>query len=324
MKKTVVLTLLTALLSLTGCVWSKDYNARLVDIEGLKNDVSTVEGRLKQKEIEKTSLEADLAKLRKEQEELQKQYQDAKKQNQDLADGQTNLQKQNQALTTDNANLNNLLKAKRDELSKNITELRARITEKDTELAVLRKQIENLSQEKEAAIREKERSVAEMKKTYDSLIGEMNDEIKKGEITVTQLKDKLTVNLVDKILFDSGSAEVKKNGKMVLDRVAEILKKVTDKQVRVEGHTDNVPISSRLAERFPSNWELSTARATTVARYLQDKGIDPKLLSAAGYSEYRPVSLNDSDEGKAKNRRIEIALIPKDIDNLAAPEVKQK
>jgi chemotaxis protein MotB len=163
-----------------------------------------------------------------------------------------------------------------------------------------------------------------MKKTYDSLLGEMNEEIKKGEISVTQLKDKLSVNLVEKILFDSGSAEIKKDGKKVLERVAEILKKVSDKQVRVEGHTDNVPIGTRLQERFPSNWELSAARATTVARYLQDKGIDPKLLSACGYSEYRPVTPNDTDEAKAKNRRIEIALIPKDVDRVTTEEGAKK
>ncbi len=92
----------------------------------------------------------------------------------------------------------------------------------------------------------------------------------------------------------------------------------------MEGHTDNVPIGSRLAERFPSNWELSTARATTVARYLQDKGIDPKLLSACGYSEFRPVSPNDTDENKAKNRRIEIALIPKDADRIATENGTKK
>jgi len=163
-----------------------------------------------------------------------------------------------------------------------------------------------------------------MKKTYDSLVGEMNVEIKKGEITITQLKDKLSVNLVEKILFDSGSADIKKDGKSVLDRVAEILVKVTDKQIRVAGHTDNVPIGPRIRERFPSNWELSTARATTVARYLQDKGIDPNLLSAGGYSEYRPVAPNDTDENKSKNRRIEIDLVPKDMDKAAVQEGVQK
>lgn len=119
--------------------------------------------------------------------------------------------------------------------------------------------------------------------------------------------------MVEKILFDSGSAEIKKEGKKVLDRVVEILKNVKDRQINIEGHTDNVPISPRLAQKFPTNWELSTARATNVVRYLQEKGIDPALLSATGYAEYRPVSPNDTEEGRAKNRRIEIVLVPLEL-----------
>ena len=123
--------------------------------------------------------------------------------------------------------------------------------------------------------------------------------------------------MVDKILFDSGSADVKKDGKKVLDRVAEILRKVTDKQIRIEGHTDNVKIGPRIAKKFPTNWELSNARATNVVRYLQEKGVDPKLLSPAGYAEYKPIESNDTEEGKSKNRRIEIVLIPVDSDRIA-------
>jgi len=309
MKKLGAIFIAGLLVTMFGCVSSGEYNARLSDIDNLKKDVSGLDAKLKQKEAEKAAVEAELAKLNMELE---------------------NLKKQNKTLADDNAGLDNLLKAKKDELSAKVSELRGKLSEKETELAAknteldaLKKQIaaltqekDALNQEKEKALREKEKSVAEMKKTYDSLMGEMNSEIKKGEITITQLKDKLSVNLVEQILFDSGSAEIKKDGKKVLERVAEILKKVADKQVRVEGHTDNVPIGPRLQDRFPSNWELSAARATNVAKYLQDKGIDPKLLSACGYSQYRPVALNDTDEGKAKNRRIEIALIPKEIDRV--------
>jgi len=319
-----LLVAIISVLALFGCVSAKKYDASLAEIDTLKKDVSSLDGKLKQKEAEKASVEADLAKLNKNLDERNKELDE--------------LKKQNKALTDDNANLSNLLKAKKDELSANVTDLRKKLADKEAELNAknaeiesLKKQVAALTQEKDAlnlekanALKEKEKSVTEMKKTYDSLMGEMNSEIKKGEITITQLKDKLSVNLVEKILFDSGSAEIKKDGKKVLERVAEILKKVTDKQVRVEGHTDNVPIGPKLAERFPSNWELSTTRATTVAKYLQDKGIDPKLLSACGYSEYRPVSVNDTDENKAKNRRIEIALIPKDVDRITPEEGQKK
>ena len=292
MQKLRMISIFILVAALTGCVVKSEYTARLSDIDSLKKDVATRDDSIKKLETEKAALETDLAKLKK-----------------DFAD----LQAKNKSLTDDNTNLDNLLKAKKGELSAKISEMRDQMAEKEKDLSAKNAEILALNQEKEKAIQEKEKSIAELKKTYNSLVGEMSEEIKKGEVTITQLKDKLSVNMVEKILFDSGSAEIKKDGKKVLERVAEILTKVKDKQIRVEGYTDNVPISQRLTAKFPTNWELSTARATTVARYLQDKGIDPKLLGACGYSEYRPIAPNDTDEGRAKNRRIEIGLVPKEM-----------
>lgn len=147
--------------------------------------------------------------------------------------------------------------------------------------------------------------------TYQDLTKKLEKEIQEGKVQITEMKNRLTMTMVDKILFPSGSAEISKEGKSVIDKVVPILKEMKDKRIQVEGHTDNVQIVSSLKKRFPTNWELSTARATEVARYLQESGgIDPKLLSATGYSEYQPVASNDTDEGKHKNRRIEIVLLP--------------
>ena len=158
---------------------------------------------------------------------------------------------------------------------------------------------------------EREQEIARLRTTYDSLVRDLKKEIEAGDIKVTQFRDLLTVNLVEKILFDSGRAEIKPRGLEILKRVGDILKGVPDKVVRIEGHTDNVPIGAALRARFPTNWELSTARATVVARFLQDKvGLDPTRLSATGYGEYRSVAPNDSEEGRAQNRRIEIILAP--------------
>jgi chemotaxis protein MotB len=140
----------------------------------------------------------------------------------------------------------------------------------------------------------------------------MKSEISRGQITISELKGKLTVNMVDSILFDSGKAEVKKGGLEILGKVISILKEVKDKSIRIEGHTDNVQISRALAQRYPTNWELSAARAINVARYLQDEGIGPGQLSAAAYGEWKPVAENDTPEGRARNRRIEIILVPKE------------
>jgi len=120
------------------------------------------------------------------------------------------------------------------------------------------------------------------------------------------------MDVVDKILFDSGEARIKEDGLKVLQRVVDILQTVKDKNILIEGHTDNVPIVGRLAQRYPTNWELSHARAINVTRYLQEKGIDPRILSATAYGEYQPIADNSTPEGRAKNRRIAIILLPKD------------
>jgi chemotaxis protein MotB len=268
-----------------GCVSTTKYKERLVDIDNLNKDVSSLEEALNQKEAELVKLKYDYA----------------------------DVEKQKQSLAEDNANLNEILKAKKDELNRKIAELRAKLSNREVDVFSLQKKMDEIAREKMQALAEKEKSITGLKKTYDSLVRGMQEEIKKGDVTITQLKDKLTLSMVEKVLFDSGSAEIKKNGEKVLDRVAEILKKVTDKQIRIEGHTDNVPIGSSLTNKFATNWELSTARATTVVRYLQGKGIDPQILTASGYSEYRPIASNDTEEGRAKNRRIEIVLIPKDL-----------
>jgi len=157
----------------------------------------------------------------------------------------------------------------------------------------------------------KEAEIARVQSAKDSLIAQMQDEIDNNQIQITQLADKLKVSIVDKILFPSGEANITPPGLKILERVGNLLKHVEDKIIRVEGHTDNVPISGRLAQRFPSNWELSTARATNVVRFLQETvEIDPAKLEAVGLGEHQPIASNDTNEGRAQNRRIEIALLP--------------
>jgi len=158
----------------------------------------------------------------------------------------------------------------------------------------------------------KTQEVEKASNTYQELLKEMKGEIAQGQITIKELKGKLTMDVVDKILFASGEAKVKKEGLEVLSRVVEILKTVKDKNIRIEGHTDNVKITSRLARVYPTNWELSAARAINVSKYLQEQGIDPAILSATAFGEYQPVADNTTPEGRAKNRRIAIILLPKD------------
>jgi chemotaxis protein MotB len=167
--------------------------------------------------------------------------------------------------------------------------------------------------EKAALEKAKEDELAKVKQNYDNLTAGLKSEIAAGAVTITQLKGKLTVNMVDRILFDSGHAEVRPDGEKVLEKVGKVLAGVADKDIRIEGHTDNKPIVGDLKNKYATNWELSTARATAVLRYLQDVAkVDPSHLVAAGYGEFRPVSPNDTPENRALNRRIEIVLVPRD------------
>jgi chemotaxis protein MotB len=140
----------------------------------------------------------------------------------------------------------------------------------------------------------------------------MKNEIAKGQVTISELKGKLTVNMEAAILFDSGRADVKPEGLDILGKIVETLKNVKDKAIRIEGHTDNVQITGALVRTFPTNWELSAARAINVTKFLQEQGIDAANLSAAAFAEHKPVADNSTKEGRAKNRRIEITLVAKD------------
>lgn len=148
---------------------------------------------------------------------------------------------------------------------------------------------------------------------YDTLVANLSDQVKQGQLQVRRYKDMLTVDVAEQLFFESGRANLKDSGKAVLKQVAAALQGYEDKAIRVVGHTDNVPIARAWREVFPSNWELSAARATTVVRFLQDAGIEPARLIATGRAQYAPVAPNDSAEGRQKNRRIEITLIDRTL-----------
>lgn len=188
------------------------------------------------------------------------------------------------------------------------TELVGRVQSLEARVAELSKQIEDTIAK---SSKEKEEEIQRLASAHDQLVKELQAEIENKEIQITQLADRLSVSLVDKILFPSGEAEITPAGLKVLERVGNIIKNVQDKIIRVEGHTDNVPIHPRLQKQFPTNWELSTARANNVVRFLQDKvGMDPGRLQAVGLSQYHPIASNETATGRSQNRRIEIALLP--------------
>jgi chemotaxis protein MotB len=142
----------------------------------------------------------------------------------------------------------------------------------------------------------------------------MRNALESKDVTISQLQGKLTVNILDRVMFDSGEAELKPAGAAVLRKVAGVLAQHPNIKVHVIGHTDNVPIRASARNRFPSNWELSTARATAAVRFLTEiAGVDPRRLGAVGYGEFRPVADNTTPEGRARNRRIAITILSEEL-----------
>ncbi|MBN2088214.1 OmpA family protein [candidate division KSB1 bacterium] len=193
--------------------------------------------------------------------------------------------------------------------------LRIELSRLNAENAQLKETNLQLQAQNNSLLDEKQKKEQELNsatQTYQNLISDLEKEIKDGQIKISELSGKLNLKIEDKILFDSGDATLSSQGQKIITRIGNILKQDTSRVIRVEGHTDNVKIHRRLQKQFPSNWELSTSRATHVVRFLQDKlKIDGERLEAVGYSEYKPVASNKTENGRSQNRRIEIMMVPK-------------
>lgn len=195
--------------------------------------------------------------------------------------------------------------AERDALSRQKSDL-------EREVAALAEQVSELetSEQKLAKrLEEREREVSELRGTYDELVDDLRAELDSGKVQIEQLRDGIRLSVADEILFPSGSAALDERGRTLLVKVAAQLK-TSPHRIEVEGHTDDVPIRASMTARYPTNWELAAARASSVVRLLQEQGVDGKRLRAISRGEYQPVAANESEEGRAKNRRIEIRLTP--------------
>ena len=201
------------------------------------------------------------------------------------------------------------LRSKLDEASASLTNLLAENQKNKAQIAALQSNAANLEKEKEAA--------GQMAKGLEN---EMRSDLESKDVTISNLQGKLTVNILDRVMFDSGEAVLQPDGEAVLRKVAAILAGHPELKIHVIGHTDNVPIRMR----FASNWELSTARALAAVHFLTEKaGVDPRRVGAVGYGEFRPMTDNSTPEGRAKNRRIAITILPDELAGAdTAPTVK--
>ena len=212
---------------------------------------------------------------------------------------------------------------KRTELQSDVDALRPRAIEAEARAKDLAAKLEATEAERAALaaakesltkdVASKDEELQKLKSTETELRDKLKSELSSGDISLTEDGGKLRVGLVDKVLFNSGEATINKRGESVLMKVGSILAAINDRQILVSGHTDITPIGEKRASQFASNWELSTARATNVVRFLQEKANVPgERLVASGYGEFHPVASNKTAAGRAKNRRIEILLVPDD------------
>jgi chemotaxis protein MotB len=205
------------------------------------------------------------------------------------------------------------VKAELDGVKAEVVTLQGKIKSLEGEIVVRDQQIDALTKDNEgmktelAGLRaEQDRRKAELE-TYRALFAKLKKLIDAGTIKVSFRKGRMIVELASAILFDSGKTELKDAGKAALDEITIALQSVNDRDFLIGGHTDTDPIKTK---RFRSNWELSTARAVVVVDYMISKGYPAARLGAAGFAEVDPVASNDTPEGKAQNRRIEIVLMP--------------
>lgn len=301
-----------------GCVSTGTHTKTLTELEAAKKTSAQLQQQLAglQQNLDQEATERKAAE--QQATELQSRLDGLEKENGQLNSELGNVRGQITDLEQKLANGSASAREEIAKLQKQASELEGNAARIAKEREQLRQEQSQLATTLEQERLAKEEEIKRLTRTQEELSKSLQDEISKGNITIQQVRDRLTINMVDRVLFDSGQAQVKPAGVKVLKQVGDVLNKITDKQIRIEGHTDNVPISSKLQNRFKTNWELSTARATTVVRYLIDQGgVDRQYLSAVGYADTHPLASNDSEEGRSSNRRIEIVLYPKDLKDIA-------
>jgi len=276
-----------AMLLASGCgVSSSVHQAALKDLAAARSDLDRLKG-------ENAALKSDVAARQGVIQDLRQQIKESENKGQLESQDADRLVKRNLELVAEVANLSSQVR----DLSQTLDARGQELDDVRTRLA--------------AAQKAGEENTEILKPIRDKWVDAFRDEIQKGDLSVDQEKAGLSIRIAEKALFNSGSADIKPAGRALLDRAGEILKSVADQPVRIEGYTDNTPIGSRRANKFPTNWELSAARAVSVVRYLSGPGGVPSgRLSAAAFADNRPVAPNETKEGRARNRRIEIVLPP--------------
>jgi chemotaxis protein MotB len=291
---------LSMLLSTTACVRKETYDAAVADAQSVRAQLAASAEREK-------AQAAEIERIRQELADAAAQLQQRDQKLSDLSTSDHNLQAQLDESTAITAKLRGEL----ERLGKNVDSM---LQEKGT----LSKALDDAKTRLEE-LRRAQAAAEERARLFQEFVLKFKKLIDAGQLKVATRAGRLVIQLSNDVLFDSGQTAIKPGGKEALMQVAKVLATVRGRGFQVAGHTDNVPIQTA---RFPSNWELSTARAVEVVKLLLTHGVSPQAVSAAGYGEFDPIAGNDSPDGKAKNRRIEITLQPNLDELVAAPQLK--
>ncbi len=202
----------------------------------------------------------------------------------------------------------------------------AAVRESEKALAATRSEQTNLQATLQASVEriaELEAAMTEATQKRSGLEEQMRQEVQSRDVTISELRGRLTVDILDRVLFPSGESRLKPEGEVILGRVAQVLARFPGRALQVVGHTDNVPIRNRTPDGFTDNWALSAGRAVSAVRFLVDKaGVDPRRLNAVGCGEFHPIAPNDAPEGRARNRRIAIVVLPEELAAADLPKPK--
>ena len=295
----------------TSCVSKKiyqDLENKYADLKKDHNALSDENGVLKasknQLEIDKTNLQTELDKTKAERDKLASDYAATKKSLDNLKASYAALEKDSNEALESNINKNRQLLAELEAKQKALTAEQDRLTKlkKDLEASSTRlAELEKIMADKDAAMKKLKETLTKSLKAFEG----------KG-LTVTEKDGKVYVSMENKLLFESGSWTVGTEGKKAVDLVGKVLGDNPEISVLIEGHTDNDKITGTIGGGVENNWDLSTKRATAIVNILSANAkVKKENLTAAGRGEYAPLLSNETAEGKAKNRRIEIILTPK-------------
>ncbi len=206
-------------------------------------------------------------------------------------------------------------------LEKNAQENLLQITSMEQKEKKLQKQVDQLKENEQhlnaqirqygTALHAEEDEAKTALELQQILVASLREQLETDKVKISELSNRIALRLDERLLFDSGQVFIKATGFKVLNKIGAVLKKIEDKHIQVEGHTDNYPIGTSLRGIFATNWELSVARAVSVVRYLVDVvKIEPRRISAAGFSFHQSVADNKTQEGRQINRRVEFTLLP--------------